>query len=170
MPTSIKTVEKPASAVSKVSAVAVNKAPATVVNEAPAAVSNQKLRFALLVTGPSYGTQAAADAYRFALAVIERGHVLSQVFFYQEGVHNANSLVAPASDEADLQQAWATLANAQGLRLDVCVAAALRRGVCDKTSAEQVGSSHWNLAEPFYLSGLGQLAEAALTADRVVQF
>ena len=128
------------------------------------------LRFALLVTGPSYGTQAAADAYRFALAVIERGHVLSQVFFYQEGVHNANSLVAPANDETNLQQAWVALATAQGLRLDVCVAAALRRGICDKESGEQAGFNHWNLSEPFYLSGLGQLAEAALTADRVVQF
>ena len=154
MPASIKTVEKPAAAAHK----------------APAAVSNQKLRFALLVTGPSYGTQAAGDAYRFALAVLERGHVLSQVFFYQEGVHNANSLVAPANDETDLQQAWVRLATAHGLRLDVCVAAALRRGICDKMSAEQAGLNHWNLVEPFYLSGLGQLAEAALTAERVVQF
>ncbi|WP_319784281.1 sulfurtransferase complex subunit TusD [Oceanisphaera sp. IT1-181] len=128
------------------------------------------LRFALLVTGPSYGTQAASDAYRFAQAVLEQGHVLSHVFFYQEGVHNANHLVVPASDETNLQQAWAALAKTQGLRLDVCVAAALRRGVCDEVSAAHANLSQWNLAEPFYLSGLGQLAEAALTADRVVQF
>lgn len=139
------------------------------VNPVPEATPTA-LRFALLVTGPSYGTQAASDAYRFAQAVLERGHVLSHVFFYQEGVHNANHLVAPASDETNLQQAWVALAQTQGLRLDVCVAAALRRGVCDAVSAGQVGLSQWNLAEPFYLSGLGQLAEAALTADRVVQF
>ena len=78
------------------------------------------LRFALLVTGPCYGTQAAADAYRFACAVIEQGHVLSQVFFYQEGVHNANHLVAPANDETNLQQAWATLALAQRLERLCC--------------------------------------------------
>ena len=144
--------------------------PALVANAAPAAASNKKLRFALLVTGPSYGSQAASDAYRFALAVIERGHTLSQIFFYQEGVHNGNSLVAPASDETDLQQAWVLLAKAQGLRLDVCVAAALRRGVCDQETAAQGGFSQWNLSAPFYLSGLGALAEAALTADRVVQF
>lgn len=156
MPTSIKPVDKPA--------------PAAVVNQAPAAFPNPKLRFALLVTGPCYGSQAAADAYRFAKAVIEQGHMLSQVFFYQEGVHNANHLVAPASDETNLQQAWVTLARAQGLQLDVCVAAALRRGVCDAVSAKQTGLSQWNLIAPFYLSGLGALAEAALTADRMVQF
>lgn len=139
------------------------------VNPAPEAASTG-LRFALLVTGPSYGTQAASDAYRFAQAVLEQGHVLSHVFFYQEGVHNANYLVAPASDETNLQQSWVTLAQTQGLRLDVCVAAALRRGVCDAVSAAQADLSQWNLAEPFYLSGLGQLAEAVLTADRVVQF
>ncbi|ART82151.1 sulfurtransferase TusD [Oceanisphaera profunda] len=139
------------------------------VNPAPEAAPTA-LRFALLVTGPSYGTQAASDAYRFAQAVLAQAHVLSHVFFYQEGVHNANHLVAPASDETNLQQAWVALAQTQGLRLDVCVAAALRRGVCDAASAEQAGLSQWNLAEPFYLSGLGQLAEAALTADRVVQF
>ena len=148
MPTSIKPVDKPA----------------------PAAVANPKLRFALLVTGPCYGTQAASDAYRFAKAVIEQGHTLSQVFFYQEGVHNANRLLVPANDETNLHQAWVELALELALRLDVCVAAALRRGVSDELSAQQAGLAQWNLSEPFYLSGLGQQAEAALTADRIVQF
>lgn len=135
-----------------------------------AGVIHSKLRFALLVTGPCYGSQAAADAYRFASAVIEQGHVLSQVFFYQEGVHNANCLVQPANDETNLQQAWVKLALAHDVILDVCVAAALRRGVSDKNSAKQYGLQQWNLQAPFCLSGLGQLAQAALTADRVVQF
>lgn len=130
----------------------------------------EALRFALVVTGPVYGTQSAADAYRFARALLEQGHTLSQVFFYQAGVHNANQLVQPASDEFNLQQAWVALAKEQNLTLDVCVAAALRRGVCDESSAQQAELAHWNLEAPFSLSGLGSLAKAALTADRVVQF
>lgn len=133
-------------------------------------MSAQALSFALVITGPVYGTQAAADAYRFACAVLEQGHTLSQVFFYQAGVHNASQLVQPATDEFNLQQAWVTLAHEQRLTLDVCVAAALRRGICDEHSAQQAGEAHWNLAAPFSLSGLGSLAKAALTADRVVQF
>ncbi|ART81152.1 sulfurtransferase complex subunit TusD [Oceanisphaera avium] len=128
------------------------------------------MSFALLVTGACYGSQAAADAYRFAQAVIAQGHVLSCIFFYQAGVTNGNSLVLPASDETNLQQAWVELATQQKIRLEVCVAAGLRRGVCDQMSASQAKLTHWNLNEPFYLSGLGELAKAALTADRVVQF
>ncbi|MGL4506812.1 MAG: DsrE family protein, partial [Aeromonas sobria] len=50
------------------------------------------LNFALLVTGPAYGTQTASTAYRFALSLIEQGHQLSHLFFYQDGVHNGNGL------------------------------------------------------------------------------
>ncbi|WP_298719776.1 sulfurtransferase complex subunit TusD [uncultured Oceanisphaera sp.] len=128
------------------------------------------LQFALLVTGPCYGTQSAADAYRFARALLQQGHVINQIFFYQEGVHNASQLVQPAGDETHLQQAWVELAAKHGLTLDVCVAAALRRGVSDEPSATQAGLEQWNLAAPFRLSGLGSLAQAALSADRVVQF
>ncbi|AUT42460.1 sulfurtransferase complex subunit TusD [Aeromonas caviae] len=128
------------------------------------------LNFALLVTGPAYGTQTASTAYRFALSLVEQGHRLSHLFFYQEGVCNANGLHAPASDETDLVALWRELAIQQGIRIDVCVAAAMRRGVLDEQEAKGMGREHFNLEAPFCLSGLGQLAEAALTADRFVQF
>ena len=133
-------------------------------------MKSASLRFALLVTGPCYGTQSAADAYRFARAVLQHGHVISQIFFYQEGVHNASQLVQPAGDETHLQQAWVNLALEHDLMLDVCVAAALRRGVSDEGNATQAGLGQWNLVPPFRLGGLGSLAQAALSADRVVQF
>lgn len=128
------------------------------------------LRFALLVQGPPYGSEVSAQALLFARALLARGHRLSQVFFYQDGVYNANALVSPASDEVDLVAQWRALAMTQGLQLDVCVAAAQRRGVLDETEAQYAGKSGHNLSAPFVLSGLGQLAEAALTADRLVQF
>lgn len=133
-------------------------------------MTDSSLRFALLVTGPCYGTQGAADAWRFACALLELGHVIDSVFFYQEGVHNGNRLVQPASDEFDLHRAWVALAEQHGLTLDLCVAAALRRGLCDDTGAAEAGLDSGNVATPFRLSGLGALAQAALTADRVVQF
>jgi tRNA 2-thiouridine synthesizing protein D len=43
--------------------------------------------------------------------------------------------------------------------LVVCVAAALRRGIVDE-----------NLAKGFRISGLGQLVESAIQADRLVVF
>ncbi|MDU6925865.1 sulfurtransferase complex subunit TusD [Franconibacter helveticus 513] len=128
------------------------------------------MRFALMVTGPAYGTQQASSAYQFANAVLAEGHTLTCVFFYREGVYNANQLTLPASDEFDLVRAWQKLHEQHGTELHICVAAALRRGVTDEHEAKLAGLSAANLQPGFTLSGLGSLAEAALTCDRVVQF
>ncbi|WP_077174967.1 sulfurtransferase complex subunit TusD [Yersinia proxima] len=128
------------------------------------------LKYCLMVTGPAYGTQQASSAYQFALALISSGHKLDSVFFYREGILNANQLTAPASDEFDLVRAWQQLSNEHAVILNVCVAAALRRGVTDQHEAEQLNLAAANLQPGFTLSGLGALAEAALTCDRMVQF
>ena len=83
---------------------------------------------------------------------------------------NANLLTSPASDEENLVADWRALAQEHGVELDVCVAAALRRGLLDSQEAESAGLTVANVSEPFVLSGLGQLAEAALGVDRLVQF
>lgn len=128
------------------------------------------MRFALMVTGPAYGTQQASSAWQFAQALIAAGHTLASVFFYREGVYNANQLTLPASDEFDLVRAWQALHDGHGVELHICVAAALRRGVTDDGEAKQAGLPASNLQPGFTLSGLGALAEATLTCDRVVQF
>ncbi len=128
------------------------------------------MRFALMVTGPAYGTQQASSALQFAKAAMAEGHEIACVFFYREGVYNANQLTSPASDEFDLVRAWQSLHDQNGVALHICVAAALRRGVTDETEARQLGLPTFNLQPGFSLSGLGSLAEAALTCDRMVQF
>ncbi|CAL13952.1 sulfur transfer complex subunit TusD [Yersinia enterocolitica] len=128
------------------------------------------LKYGLMVTGPAYGTQQASSAYQFAQALINSGHHLVSVFFYREGVLNANQLTTPANDEFDLVRAWQQLANEHAVILNVCVAAALRRGITDQHEAEQLNLAAANLQPGFTLSGLGALAEAALTCDRMVQF
>lgn len=128
------------------------------------------MRFAIMVTGPAYGTQQASSALQFAQALLEEGHTLSSVFFYREGVYNANQLTSPASDEFDLVRAWRQLHTQHGVALNICVAAALRRGVVDESEAGRLGLLSANLQSGFTLSGLGALAEASLTCDRMVQF
>jgi tRNA 2-thiouridine synthesizing protein D len=46
----------------------------------------------------------------------------------------------------------------------------LRRGVTDEQEAAQLALAAANLQPGFTLSGLGSLAEAALSNDRLVQF
>lgn len=128
------------------------------------------MRFAIVVTGPAYGTQQASSALQFAQAVLNEGHELSSIFFYQDGVYNANMLTSPASDEFDVVRAWQQLNQTQGVTLNICVAAALRRGIVDETESARLGLAAANLQPGFILSGLGALAEASLTCDRVVQF
>ena len=127
------------------------------------------MRYTLLVTGPAYGTQQASSALLFARALLAAGHQLVSIFFYREGVLNGNQLTAPASDEYDIVRAWQSLQQ-QGVILNVCVAAALRRGVTDGQEARSLELAAANLQPGFQLAGLGALAEAALTCDRVVQF
>ncbi|WP_159567065.1 sulfurtransferase complex subunit TusD [Budvicia diplopodorum] len=129
------------------------------------------MRYVLLVTGPAYGTQQATSAYQFSQALVQEGHQIDSIFFYREGIHNANQLASPASDEFDLVRAWQRLAEQQDIILNVCIAAALRRGVIDRQEAElRQALTSANLQSGFMLSGLGALAEAMLTCDRVIQF
>lgn len=128
------------------------------------------MRFAMMVTGPAYGTQQASSALQFARAVLDEGHALGSVFFYREGVLNANQLTTPAGDEVDIVRAWQKLHEQHGVELHICVAAALRRGVVDEKQAKQNELAASNLQQGFVLSGLGALAEASLTCERMVQF
>lgn len=130
----------------------------------------EKLSYTLVVNGSVYGSQSARTAYLFAQALIEEGHQLVSVFFYQDGVNNGSRLTAPANDEFDLVKHWQELANKHSVRLETCVAAALRRGIVSATESKQHGLDSDNLADHFSQSGLGALAEALLIQDRVVQF
>ncbi|OOE32714.1 sulfurtransferase complex subunit TusD [Salinivibrio kushneri] len=128
------------------------------------------LHYVLVVTEPAYGSQMARTAYQFACAAIEAGHQVSKVFFYQDGVLNGAASTVPANDEFDLVGAWQALARDHHVELETCVAAALRRGVISDQEAAQHGLSQSTLATDFSQAGLGALAEALLTADRVMQF
>ncbi|WP_413285698.1 sulfurtransferase complex subunit TusD [Vibrio sp. MA40-2] len=128
------------------------------------------LRYTLVVNGGVYGSQSARNAYAFATALLEKGHALVSVFFYQNGVTNGSKLIVPANDEFDLTKAWQQLADKHNVRLETCVAAALRRGIVGKQEAKQHQCDADNLATGFEPTGLGSLAEALLTQDRVVQF
>ncbi|KUI97117.1 sulfurtransferase complex subunit TusD [Vibrio sp. MEBiC08052] len=128
------------------------------------------LTYTLVVNGPLYGTQSARSAYQFARALLQKGHTLVSVFFYQDGVTNGTSLSVPANDEFDLAKAWQNLAKEHGVSLETCVAASLRRGILSEKEATQHCVFKDNLADGFVQTGLGSLAEAMLTQDRIIQF
>ena len=65
---------------------------------------------------------------------------------------------------------WSELSEQYGLDLVVCVAAAQRRGIVDADEQKRHGKSGMNIAPGFRISGLGQLVEAGIQADRLVVF
>lgn len=127
------------------------------------------LTFGLIICTPPHTDEMSYLAWQFARTVIAGGHQLKRVFFYEDGVYHANCCLAPASDEVDLHQAWIELARLHTLTLEVCTGASSRRGILAPEEAHIRGVSP-NLSPTFTLSGAGQLAEIALTCDRVVQF
>ena len=117
------------------------------------------MKLGILINEGPFTHQASDSAYRFAVAALEKGHDVDRVFFYNDGVYNANKLSEPQSDDRNLVALWSELGKERGIDLVVCVAAALRRGIKDEV-----------LQEGFRISGLGQLVEAGIQADRLVVF
>ncbi|HFQ15027.1 MAG TPA: sulfurtransferase complex subunit TusD [Rhodobacteraceae bacterium] len=117
------------------------------------------MKFGLLVNEGPFTHQAADSAYQFAKAAIAKGHQVLRVFFYHDGVYNANRLSEPQADDRNVVKLWSELAAEHDVDLVVCVAAGLRRGVKDDI-----------LADGFRISGLGQLVEIGMAADRLITF
>jgi tRNA 2-thiouridine synthesizing protein D len=128
------------------------------------------MRYALLVHGAPYSSQASHSALRLASALLTRGHRLECVFFYHEGVYNAARLAAPPQDEPHLYDAWCALHAEHGTQLQVCIAAALRRGMLDEREAGRHGKHGHSVEPPFELTGLGQLIDLGQSVDRLVTF
>lgn len=123
----------------------------------------------MISAGP-YTHQASHSAYHFTQAALRKGHLVYRVFFYHDGIHNGTRLSVPPQDEINIAQRWRELAALYGLDLVVCVNAAQRRGLLAADEARRHGKDAANLAEPFRISGLGQLIDAGIDADRLIVF
>jgi tRNA 2-thiouridine synthesizing protein D len=119
--------------------------------------------------GP-YQHQSADSAYQFTKAALDKGHEISRVFFYHDGVNTGTRYAVPPQDDRNITQLWSELSKKHNLDLVVCVAAAQRRGILDADEAKRHGKSGDNIADGFRISGLGQLIEAGIQADRLVVF
>lgn len=142
------------------------------------------MKFAIQINEGPYQHQASDSAYFFAKAALEKGHEISRVFFYHDGVNNSSRLTTPPQDDRNIVNRWAELAEQYKIEspttedgkevmqteLVVCVAAAQRRGVVDEGEAKRNGKDATNIHPGFRISGLGQLVEAAIQSDRLVVF
>jgi tRNA 2-thiouridine synthesizing protein D len=128
------------------------------------------MKFGILVNEGPYNHQASDTAYNFTKAALEAGHEVMRVFFYHDGVNNGTRLTTPPVDDRNIQKRWTELAQQHNLDLVVCIAAAQRRGIVDEDEKKRQGKDADNLAPGFRISGLGQLIEAGIQADRLMSF
>jgi len=128
------------------------------------------VKFSLVIYAAPYSTESAATALRFAQSLIQQGHELYRLFFFGDGVHNASKLTVVAQDEINLQQQWSKLIEQYDIDSVICVSSALRRGVLDQTEADRHELGTASAFESSEIAGLGQLIDAALHSDRVVNF
>ena len=117
------------------------------------------MKIGILVNEGPFTHQASDTAYHFAKAAVQKGHKILRVFFYFDGVNNANKLSEPQSDDRNLVKLWGELGSEHNIDLVVCVAAGLRRGLKEEI-----------LADGFRISGLGQMIELGMAADLTIVF
>jgi tRNA 2-thiouridine synthesizing protein D len=128
------------------------------------------MKFGILVNEGPYQHQASDTAYQFVKAALDQGHEIVRVFFYHDGVNNGTRLTTPPQDDRNIVNRWSELAEEHELDMVVCVAAAQRRGIVDADEAKRHGKDADNIADGFRISGLGQLIEAGIKADRMMIF
>jgi tRNA 2-thiouridine synthesizing protein D len=128
------------------------------------------MKLSILVNEGPYQHQSADSAIQFTKAALAKGHEIFRVFFYHDGVNNGTRFAVPPQDDRNITQEWTALAKEHDLDLVVCIAAAQRRGILDANEAKRQGKDGNNIADGFRISGLGQLIEAGIQADRLVIF
>lgn len=128
------------------------------------------MKYSIQINSSPYNSQTGQIAYNFIQTAINLGHEIIRVFFYQDGIYQALNSITPPTDEINLREQWSSLAQQHQIELLVCISAAQRRGLLHVDEAKRQGKLENNLATGFKISGLGQLIEANLIADRVMIF
>lgn len=93
-----------------------------------------------------------------------------KIFLYSDAVMLANRLIWLPDDIENLAKNWQRFAMSHDLNIQVCVSAALARGVTDADNATRHQLQGDNLADGFELVGLGELAMHLHRAKTVYQF
>lgn len=111
-------------------------------------------------------TPNSFHAIEFIKAAIAKKHTILQVFFYSQGVNNANKSIYFAEDETNFVTEWQKLQEQHNIILNCCIGSALKRGIIALNNNQKNN----NLAQGFNIVGTTSWIEASNQADRMVQF
>ncbi|CAM3650401.1 sulfurtransferase complex subunit TusD [Parendozoicomonas haliclonae] len=128
------------------------------------------MKYTLIIHGSPAASPSSQTALRFARTALRQGHELVRIFFLGDGVYTASRIAVAPQGEQDLYQEWRNLGVEHGLDMVVCISAALKRGLLDEQEAQRYNQPAFTVEPPFTVSGLGQLVDGTVTADRTITF
>lgn len=125
----------------------------------------------VVVTTPPH-SPLTATVIDYVNKAVNCGVKVIGIFFYQDGVLNASKHLCMPNDEYQINNAWKQLNQQHNIDLHVCISACEKRGLSDEIQSNNVTvhESNSNISEYFTVSGLGELVELTVKADRMVQF
>lgn len=128
------------------------------------------MKFSILIKTSPYQQQAALTAQHFISALLDKGHEVLRVFFYQEGVYNATALSLPPQDESNVIENWVRLADQHNIDLVICSTAGLRRGIMDDDTASRQSQGQGVMHPAFRSGSLLLLVDAMAESERFMAF
>lgn len=128
------------------------------------------MKFSLLITASVSNSEAPATALRFATAALNSGHSIYRIFFFRDGVQNANTFSIAPQDERNIPEAWQQFCHANNIDATTCVSAALKRGVVDEKESQRWQKNGNNVSPHIPIGGLGLLTDAIINSDRLITF
>lgn len=116
------------------------------------------MKFGILILSGPYNYQSSDTAYLFIQTALKKGHKVLGVFFYHNGVQNANRFMQVPKDERNIASRWEEVGN-RGVPIYICIAAAQKRGIHQGL-----------LIKNSQITGLGDLMMLADECDQLISF
>ncbi len=130
-------------------------------------MAEQKLRYTLILTHSPSQLESNLSAQQLAVEILSAGDAIDRVFFYQDACFIGLNSQVPGQGLQASYQGWVDLQSEHEVPLQVCIANSLRRGVLDKAEAARYQMVD-NIHPSFQLVGLGEIAEACQSSDRII--
>lgn len=129
---------------------------------------SKTLSYTLILTQSPVQYESNLTAQSLVAELIAAGDTIDRVFFYQDAVYIGLQSQVPGQGLEPSYQGWLTLQQMHHFPLQLCIANSLRRGILDEAEALRYSKSA-NLQSGFQLSGLGEIAEACQSSDRIIR-
>ncbi len=130
-------------------------------------MAKEPLRYTLIVTQSPALYESHRTGQQLALAILANGDFIDRIFFYQDACYVGLKSQVPGQGLQASYEGWQNIQQNHPIPLQICIANGLRRGVVDATEAHRYDQLD-TLHAGFELSGLGEIAEAFQSSDRII--